>query len=306
MEDRKAIQKWILGTPKFESDLINPVLSTSPWSGHRHFAYDLVRFTRPKKIVELGTHYGCSFFLFLQAVKDFNINTELYAIDTWKGDEHAGFYGEEVYTIVCETISKFYSSQSSKLLRMTFDDALNEFPDNSIEMLHIDGFHSYDAVKYDYETWFDKLAPNGIVLFHDVSPDPGYGSADYWKEIKLTTPYIEFLDHSFGLGVLFPKGEYWRNSLQQVGVIDWLNYYLHRANSELFYAQKLAAEKMLEERSSVMQSMEKMIRERDEAMQSMEKMIRERDELIKDQQANMKSVSCLSKCLFQLIFRQTK
>ncbi len=75
---------WKLGAPQFEADLTDPEHRTGPWSGHRRFAYDLVRNGRPEVVVELGTHYGVSFFAFCQAVKDAEIATRLHAVDTWK------------------------------------------------------------------------------------------------------------------------------------------------------------------------------------------------------------------------------
>ncbi len=64
--------EWVFHKPLFEYDnyKIISIKDNSAWSGHRNFAYDLVRFMKPKKIVELGTHYGSSFFSFCQAVKD--------------------------------------------------------------------------------------------------------------------------------------------------------------------------------------------------------------------------------------------
>lgn len=82
------------------SELPQDFMQNGPWSGHRRFAYDLVRFFKPNIIVELGTHYGTSFFSMCQAVKDAQIPTDCYAIDSWMGDPHAGYYGENVYLAV--------------------------------------------------------------------------------------------------------------------------------------------------------------------------------------------------------------
>ena len=67
---------------------------TTAWLKHGPFAMWIVRAAKPKKIVELGSHFGYSYFSFCEAVKDSDINTSCFAVDTWQGDEHAGFYDE--------------------------------------------------------------------------------------------------------------------------------------------------------------------------------------------------------------------
>lgn len=89
---------WKFYAAEFEVDSVErKVVTESAWLGHRQFAYDLVRYVKPGLIVELGTHWGASFFSFCQALKDGHISDKCFAVDTWQGDEHAGFYGEEVF-----------------------------------------------------------------------------------------------------------------------------------------------------------------------------------------------------------------
>ncbi|RXZ80784.1 class I SAM-dependent methyltransferase [Paenibacillaceae bacterium] len=192
---------WIYHKPVFS---YNASELKSAWIGHRYFAYDLVRNLQPDKIVELGTYYGLSFFSFCEAVKDGKLNTRCYAIDTWQGDGNSGLYADHVYTNVKNITDTFYSD-SATLLRGTFDDALDHFEDGSISLLHIDGFHSYEASSHDYRSWLPKLADNGIVLMHDIHAYyEGFGVYRLWEELK-EHPRFEFT-HSHGLGVLFPKG----------------------------------------------------------------------------------------------------
>lgn len=174
-----------------------------PWSGHKYFSYDLVRNFKPKKIVELGTHLGCSLFSFAQAVQDEKLNTQLDAIDTWQGDKHAGAYDELIFSKVKEIKKACYPKVKINLIRKTFDEASREYPDNSIDVLHIDGLHTYKMVKHDYDTWFNKVKYNGIILLHDIAVKKwGFGVYKLFEEIKKDFRTIMF-DHSYGLGVIF-------------------------------------------------------------------------------------------------------
>ena len=58
---------WITHKPSFEFDNYSHMIRAhSAWSGHLDFAYDLVRFEKPETLVELGTHLGASFLVFVR------------------------------------------------------------------------------------------------------------------------------------------------------------------------------------------------------------------------------------------------
>lgn len=196
---------WHYYQPQFEYEALFRD-HTWPWAGHKYFAYDLIRNTKPEVVVELGTHYGTSFFSMAQAAKDEKLNTELHAIDSWEGDPQAGFYDESVFDTVSKLQKTFYPKQKITLHKMYFDEAVSKFADASIDILHIDGLHTYEAVKHDFETWLDKVKPNGIVLFHDTNERNGdFGVYKLWEELEKKYDTVQFL-HSHGLGVLFKKG----------------------------------------------------------------------------------------------------
>src|SRR5450830_2138083 len=113
-------------------------LSPNAWVGHLPFAAWVIQEVSPKIFVELGTHTGNSYFSFCQSVLENGLSTKCYAVDTWQGDEHAGQYNEEVFFQVNTHHQEHYAGLS-RLLRMTFDDAVTYFADGSIELLHIDG-----------------------------------------------------------------------------------------------------------------------------------------------------------------------
>lgn len=173
----------------------------SAWMGHIPFAGWLTEATQPTIFVELGTHCGTSYLAFCQAVVANGLATRCFAVDTWEGDEHAGLYDESIYGQLHGYHATKYGA-FSRLMRMTFDDAVNYFDDGSIDLLHIDGLHTYDAVRHDFETWLPKLSHRGVIIFHDTCVrEREFGVWRFWAEISARYPSFEFT-HSHGLGVL--------------------------------------------------------------------------------------------------------
>ncbi|MBG31019.1 MAG: hypothetical protein CMI31_13630 [Opitutae bacterium] len=180
--------------PRYFSEVAN-------WHGHMPFAYDLMGELKPKLMVELGTHYGDSYFTFCQARKELELETACYAVDTWEGDEQAGNYDKSVFETV-QRVNADHYAEFSYLVRSTFADALSQFEEDTIDLLHIDGFHSYDAVAEDFHSWFPKVRENGIVLLHDVKErQSGFGVWKLWEELGDRYPNFLF-EHGHGLGVL--------------------------------------------------------------------------------------------------------
>lgn len=171
------------------------------WVGHIPFAYLAVELLKPSCFVELGTHSGNSYLAMCQAVSSLHLATRCFAVDTWQGDSHALQYGEQVYRSLSARHNPRYG-EFSRLLRMSFDEALAHFDDASVDLLHIDGLHTYDAVKHDFETWLPKLSKRAVVLMHDVvMQERDFGVGRFFEELSSNYPCFHFT-HSHGLGVV--------------------------------------------------------------------------------------------------------
>ena len=79
-----------------------------------------------------------------------------------------------------------------------FDDVAKNW-NKEIDILHIDGDHTYESVKNDYETWSPFVKENGVILFHDTCIDtPRFGVKRFFEELDM--PKLTFT-HTCGLGV---------------------------------------------------------------------------------------------------------
>lgn len=166
----------------------------SAWKGHRLFAEWLVNITHPKTIVELGVDYGFSTFCFANALQKQKSDGTIYGIDLFQGDPHTGF--RNTYDEVKQNIET-YQVQNIEIIKGDFTD-VSKIWTKPIDILHIDGLHTYDAVKNDYQCWSPFVKEDGIILFHDVAV-PWYQIKDFFRE--LTGGYRIYFTHSAGLGI---------------------------------------------------------------------------------------------------------
>jgi predicted O-methyltransferase YrrM len=95
----------------------------------------------------------------------------------------------------------------------TVEEVRRRLPEGQVDFLFIDGDHSYEGVRRDFELYSQLAADGGLVAFHDIVPsrpgghgDPG-GVPVFWREVKNhRTVEAEFIEDpdwgSCGVGVI--------------------------------------------------------------------------------------------------------
>jgi GT2 family glycosyltransferase len=176
-------------------------ITASLWVKHIPFGMFLIDLLRPKVVVELGTFTGVSYCAFCQAVKELGIDTKCYGIGSWEVDEHNGAHGPDVLDQLKAHHDPLYGS-FSHLIQNSLGDASSHFGKQTIDLLHIDGHHAYEAARNDFNNWLPRMSNNGVVLFHDINlRQQDCGVWELWEELKRQYPYFEIL-HGYGLGLL--------------------------------------------------------------------------------------------------------
>ena len=176
--------------------------SPLPWLAHVPFAFWLIGAARPRRLVDLGGGGGLAFSTFCQAVQSAQLATDCLAVDSWRDDDPAGDRGAEAYDALTEYCAARYS-HFARLLRCSFAEGLEHVADGSVDLLHIHGFHNYQAAARDFDAWLPKMSSRGLVLLDDTAiAERDFGVARLWREVSGRFPdHFEFPGGN-GLGVL--------------------------------------------------------------------------------------------------------
>ena len=173
-------------TPQLNLDSV-----VTAWRGHRPFAQWLVETLRPDVVVDLGVDQGYSTYCFAEPQRG-----QVYAVDCFLGDEHTGFRDTQ-YAVQARLLD--YDLRNVTVLKTRFEDLAVTW-NQPIDILHIDGLHTYEACKQDWGQWGGFVRPMGAILFHDVVSFPDVRRVfDECEGIRL------WFEHDAGLGVVLDR-----------------------------------------------------------------------------------------------------
>jgi hypothetical protein len=75
---------------------------------------------------------------------------------------------EKIYLDFINILDKYEVKEYCKIFRNKSADVINEFEDNSIDILHIDGNHSELLSFQDAKLYLPKVKINGYIIFDDI------------------------------------------------------------------------------------------------------------------------------------------
>jgi len=159
-------------------------------------------------IVEIGTARGGSLFL-LSCVSDpravlvsIDLPAGLYGggYPVWKGFIFRRFVGR------AQTLHLIRGDSHKEA---TFNSTVSALKGAKVDLLFIDGDHSYSGVKKDFLKYRTLVRPGGLIVFHDILEskiDKDVAVAPLWREIAQnfhTEEIVEAYDQGqFGIGIL--------------------------------------------------------------------------------------------------------
>ncbi|KKN10243.1 hypothetical protein LCGC14_1038570 [marine sediment metagenome] len=172
---------------------------------------EIIKDLNSKIILEIGTAGGGTLFLFTKVAEH---DSTIISVDLPGGNFGGGYTKWKIP--IYQSFTK--RNQKIKLFREdshnpeTFKLIKNFLENKKIDFLFIDGDHTYDGVKKDFEMYSGLVKKGGIIAFHDIAkclPEVGCEVSRYWNEIKHDYQFLEIIEDTnqkwAGIGVLYIK-----------------------------------------------------------------------------------------------------
>lgn len=134
-----------------------------------HLARQLNQWELIHKAVEVGTHRG---EFAKEFIKEWNEPGKLYCVDHWLPNYHptdpaAKGNREEDYHQAEQVLLQYRISNRAVIMRMPSEVACMEFSALTLDMVYVDSNHSRIETMYEFERWWPKVRPGGIMAVHD-------------------------------------------------------------------------------------------------------------------------------------------
>jgi len=170
---------------------------------------ELIGTRRPKTVVEIGTAHGGTLFLWCRQADP---EATIISIDL-PGGIHGGgypYWKSWIYRRFPLVAQKLHLLRGDSHKPEMLARLKNILPgDGKVDFLFIDGDHTYEGVKADFEMYSGLVRSNGLMVFHDICKHPEQLNCHvdrFWREVKNERRVHEFVHDSnqgtCGIGVI--------------------------------------------------------------------------------------------------------
>lgn len=180
--------------------------------GYGWIHYALIRNLKPKKVLCIGSKYGYIPAVCATACRDNKIGMVDFVdasldINDYTGPgEHWGGVGFWKKCNPQRYFGKFKIEKHINLHVMTSQKFAKKFAKTEYDYIYLDGDHSYEGVKSDFNLFWPKLSKNGFLSIHDIASQNKdgniYGTRDFWSELKKDKKIAFEFNQDPGLGVI--------------------------------------------------------------------------------------------------------
>jgi predicted O-methyltransferase YrrM len=133
-----------------------------------HVLYGIARSLRPEVIVEIGSARGRSTCGLALACRQ-NGHGKVYAIDPHGTNSWSeGGQMKTTEHFLRERLKRYELEPWCEVIRASSQEAARQWS-RPIDMLFIDGDHTFEGVSNDFEAFRPWLSENALVIFHDTS-----------------------------------------------------------------------------------------------------------------------------------------
>jgi cephalosporin hydroxylase len=192
-----------------EYPAIRPLQSRSEFVEYAH----VVAEQRPKTALEIGSFRGGTLFVLTRLADPGATVISLDLPGSW--------FGRFFRWVQAPIFNRFTRErQTLHLLRRdshsqeTLSTVSKLLKGRELDLLFIDGDHTYDGVRTDFEMYSPMVRRGGIVAFHDIAVQPLPDEVvRFWNEIKPHYRHKEILHctghDAMGIGLLWIDRENW-------------------------------------------------------------------------------------------------
>jgi predicted O-methyltransferase YrrM len=132
--------------------------------------YRLARDAESGPFAEIGRFKGGSTLIFAAALPE--------GVELWSYDLHVALRGDmpgaELDAELRSALERY--DLAAKVHLVVADSRTVDPPPAQLELLFVDGDHSYEGARADFDRWGAFVRPGGQLLFHDAVDTGGYGN----------------------------------------------------------------------------------------------------------------------------------